>query len=317
MGWCCMDHVKKVAVLFAGQGTQFPHMGLTTLKESPELIPYFNTLSTSLNFDLTDVLKGEDGRLNQTRYTQPSLAVTSLLLYRQLREQVAFVPSMVAGFSLGEITALVASGWLDEASMLQLLNVRANAMEQASLAHPGKMAAILGATDEQIQALLSAVKQNDVLEIVNYNCPGQRVISGSIDAIDRAVAQASAFGARRALPLNVSGAFHSSLMRGTQSALDAVLTTLPFQQPTIPQLMNQTAKVATMPTIRERLSEQVFSPVLFETTIQNMINEGVQTFLEIGPGSVLTAFVKKIDPTVRVASYNGLSDIPTIKELLQ
>ncbi len=312
-----MDHVKQLGVLFAGQGAQFPHMGLTTLRESPELTPYFNTLSTLLDFDLTDVLKGDDGRINQTRYTQPSLAITSLLLYRQLRQHVAIVPTMVAGFSLGEITALVASGWLDEGAMLRLLSVRADAMERASVANPGKMAAILGATDDQIRALIDAVKQSDVLEIVNYNCPGQRVISGSVNAVDRAVAQASSFGARRALPLNVSGAFHSSLMRAAQPALDTVLSALPFQQPTMMQLMNQTANVATITTIRHRLSEHVFSPVLFESTIQHMIQSGIQTFLEIGPGSVLSGFVKKIDPTVHVASYNGLSDIETIKELLQ
>lgn len=307
--------MKPYAILFAGQGAQTPGMGLSVLSESPSLQAYFDQLQEAVPFSLLDVLKGEDSRLNQTRYTQPSLAVTSLLLYQQLRPFLPYDASAIAGFSLGEITALVASDILDATSMLSLLNVRAQAMEDASLAHPGKMAAFIGASDDQLATLLTAVQEEGVIEIVNYNCPGQRVLSGTVKAIDKAVSVASQFGARRAIPLAVSGAFHSQLMQSAKAPLASILKTLPIQQPSIPHYFNKTGDIAPQEQIIDLLIEQVASPVLFESTLLNMAKAGIQTFIEIGPGSVLSGFVKKTLPDAQVISYNGIKDRDAIKEL--
>ena len=315
MGWGGVYPMKPYALLFAGQGAQTPGMGLSVLTESPSLQAYFDQLQAAVPFSLTEVLKGDDGRLNQTRYTQPSLAVTSLLLYQQLKPFLPKQASAIAGFSLGEITALVASGILDTSSMLSLLNVRAEAMEQASLAQPGKMAAFIGASDEQLGQLLASVQEEGVLEIVNYNCPGQRVLSGTVKAIDKAVSIASQFGARRAIPLAVSGAFHSSLMQSAQFPLATLLKTLTIHEPFIPHYFNKTGQIGHQETISDLLIEQVVSPVLFETTLLNMAKAGIQTFIEIGPGSVLSGFVKKTLPDAQVMSYNGIKDRDAVKEL--
>lgn len=316
MGRGGVYQMKPYALLFAGQGAQTPGMGLSLLIESPELKPYFDQYQTVLSFSLTEVLTGEDGRLNQTLYTQPSLAVTSLLLFEQLRPVLSYPATGVAGFSLGEITALVASGLLSPLEMLTFLTTRATAMEEATQLHPGKMAAILGATDAQIHQLIAAVSDHGHVEIVNYNCPGQRVISGDINAIDQAVSLASSYGARRAIPLAVSGAFHSQHMASAKQPLAQALTSLTFHTPTIPQYFNKTGAIAAFQAIPGLITEQVASPVQFETTLLNMARAGIQTFIEIGPGSVLSGFVKKTLPEARVVSYNGLHDQPFIKELL-
>lgn len=312
-----MDAVKPIGLLFAGQGAQTPGMGLTTLSESPDLEAYFSSLQNHVDFDVKEVLVGNDDRLQQTRFTQPAIAVTSLLLFRQLQHHLPFKFNGVAGFSLGEWTALVASGIADEATMLRLLSVRAKAMDEAARLNPGKMAAMIGATDEQLHALIEATKQEDVLTIVNYNCPGQRVLSGSQEAIERAVAQASAFGVRRAVILSVSGAFHSPLMVTAKEPLATALKKANLNPPIVPQWLNRTAQPASFDDLVLQLTEQVASPVLFEASLRHMIEQGMRTFIEIGPGSVLSGFVKKIDASVQVVSYNGLHDIEAVKEVLQ
>ena len=316
MGRGGVHPMKRYALLFAGQGAQFAGMGLPLLEQTPDLKPYAKTLENSLGIDILNVLQGEDGRLQQTLFTQPAIVFTSLLLYRQLQAFLPYDPNAVAGFSLGEITALTASGALSESAMFSLLSVRAKAMEEATKLHPGKMVAVLGASDDQLQQMIEKVAHLGPVYIVNYNSPGQRVLSGDDAAIDALIPLAPNFGARRAIPLAVSGAFHSPFMKHAYDALHAFLPSLSFQTPRLPQYMNKTAQPATLAEIPRLVAEQVMSPVQFESTLRTMADEGIDTFIEIGPGSVLAGLVKKTLPEARVVSYNGLADEPLIKELL-
>jgi [acyl-carrier-protein] S-malonyltransferase len=309
--------MKKVAVLFAGQGAQTTGMGMNVLEQSPDLIPYFDSIQFGLNFNLKDILTTDDGRLNQTLYTQPALLSTSLLLYRQLQTLISFTPAIVAGFSLGEFTALHISGYFDLPTTLSLIQIRAQAMEEASRKTPGAMAAILGMDTDILKTLCQEVSSADgFVGIVNYNCPGQVVISGTVQAVDTVITKAPALGARRAIKLNVSGSFHSPLMHHASLVLAKTLPSLPLLNPTIPLIFNTTATTVALQDVKTTIAQQVQSPVLFQSSIEQMIAQGVDHFIEIGPGSVLSGFVRKINPAVKVVSYNGNQDIQAVKELL-
>jgi [acyl-carrier-protein] S-malonyltransferase len=309
--------MKKVAVLFAGQGAQATGMGLNVLEQSPDLIPYFQSIQSSLNFNLKEILTSEDGRLNKTLYTQPALLSTSLLLYRQLQTLVPFTPNIVAGFSLGEFTALHVSGYFDLSTILSLIQIRAQAMDESSQNTPGAMAAILGMDTDILKTLCQDVSTTDAyVGIVNYNCPGQVVISGAVSAVDTVITKAPALGARRAIKLNVSGSFHSPLMHHASHVLSKTLPSLSMFTPTIPLIFNTTATTVALEDVKDTIAQQVQSPVLFQSSIERMIAQGVHHFIEIGPGSVLSGFVRKIDSTVKVVSYNGNQDIQAVKELL-
>jgi [acyl-carrier-protein] S-malonyltransferase len=309
--------MKKIAVLFAGQGAQTTGMGLSVLQETPSLLPYFDTLASQLQFHLRDILSSTDGRLNQTQYTQPAMLVTSLLLYQQLQTLLPFSPVAMAGFSLGEYTALHASKIISLHDILKLIQIRAQSMHQAAIDAPGAMAAILG-MDEQV--LVNLCKQvstaSSSVIVANFNCPGQLVISGHREAVNQVVALAPTQGARRAIMLNVSGAFHTPIMQPAQSALLAVLPSIHFSSSPIALYSNVDATPMRLDTMIHTIANQVVSPVYFERSIRNMIQDGIQAFIEIGPGNVLSGFVKKIDPLIPVSAFNGLSDLDKVKEIL-
>lgn len=310
--------MKRFAILFAGQGAQSVGMGLSALQETPSLAPYFNQIQQHLSFDLKSILNGQTAGINQTEFTQPSLLATSLLYYQQLQHSFPITPSYMIGFSLGEYTALHLAGHLDLANTLRLIQVRANAMAKASLSNPGSMAAILGLSSEVLDSIcLQVNKTNHQVIIANYNSPGQLVISGHALAVKEVMAMATAQGAKRAIPLNVSGAFHSPLMADAGRDLSIALQGIEFQPSQIPMIFNWTGKpLPQLADLPHFLTQQIQSSVQFEASIRYLATQHIDTFLEIGPGTVLAGLVKKILPDAKVCSYNGLQDVPMVKELM-
>lgn len=309
--------MKKVAILFAGQGAQYAQMGLQTIAETPLLQPYADIMQASLSFSLSTILASTDGSLNLTKYTQPSVLATSLLLYRQLQTLSPFTPDYVAGFSLGEFTALHVAGYLDLPSVLSLITLRAEAMDTIANQRPGAMAAVIGGTLSDVEALvLSIHTPSTPLWIANYNCPGQVVISGSVDAIDKAISLASQFNIRRAIKLNVSGAFHTQFMKDASLPIATFLEKNSLLKPSTPMLFNISGDQVQAIDVIPSIISQVYSPVYFQKTIENLLTLGVNTFIEIGPGNVLTGFVKKISTDAVVFTYNGINDLSPIKEYL-
>lgn len=310
--------MKRFAVLFAGQGAQSVGMGLSALQQTPDLIDYFQKIQQHISFDLKHILSGETPGLNQTEYTQPSLLATSLIYYRQLQQLCPITPQYLIGFSLGEYAALHISGHLDLASTLQLIQIRANAMAAASRSNPGTMAAIIGMQTESLESICKQVsKPQHQVMIANYNCPGQLVISGHEPAVKDVMALATSNGAKRAIPLNVSGAFHSPLMSEAAQQLANAFQTTHFQPSQIPMIFNWTGKpLAQLSDLPQYLVHQVQSSVQFENSIRFLSSQEIDTFIEIGPGTVLAGLVKKILPDAKVVSYNGHQDLSLVKELL-
>jgi len=310
--------MKRLAVLFAGQGAQSLGMGLSAIEETPTLMTYFNTIQQHLNFDLKKILNGEVSGLNQTEFTQPSLLATSLLYYRQLQTLLPLNPQYLVGFSLGEYTALHIAGHLDLTSTLQLIQVRANAMAAASRSNPGMMAAIIGLSTSVLESLCVQVnKPKHQVIIANYNCPGQLVISGHELAVKEVMTLATANGAKRAIPLNVSGAFHSPLMADAGQQLSKVLQSIKFQVSQTPMVFNWTGEpLPHLTDLPLYLVQQVQSSVQFENSIRYISAQQIDTFIEIGPGNVLAGLVKKILPDAKINSYNGQKDLSLVKELL-
>jgi [acyl-carrier-protein] S-malonyltransferase len=310
--------MKPLAILFAGQGAQSIGMGLSVVKETPSLEPLFNELQKGIHFDLTAILSGTLPGLNQTEFTQPSLLATSLLYYHQLQSLMALSPQFFLGFSLGEYTALYASGHLDLPTLLNLIQVRALAMAQAGALHPGSMAAIIGMDTNALEKLCASQSTLDELVMIaNYNAPGQVVISGHSNAVKKVMALAPQQGAKRAIALNVSGAFHSPLMQAASDQLTLALAAVTFQAAHTPMIFNWTGHpLPHLGQLSEYLIAQVKSPVQFEASIRYLHDQGITHFLEIGPGSVLTGLVKKILPTAAAISYNGMQDYLAIKEFL-
>lgn len=309
--------MKKVAILFAGQGAQYAQMGLQTITETPLLQSYADTIQQSLSFSLSTILASTDGSLNLTKYTQPSVLATSLLLYRQLQTLFPVQADYVAGFSLGEFTALHVAGYLDLPAILSLITLRAETMDGIANQRPGAMAAVIGGSFNDVEALVHSIHSaSSPLWIANYNCPGQVVISGSVEAIDKAISSASQFNIRRAIKLNVSGAFHTQFMKDASLPIAAFLEKNPLLKPSIPMLFNVTGNLVKEHNIKASIISQVYSPVYFQKTIENLLTLGVNTFIEIGPGNVLTGFVKKISTDAVVFTYNGINDLSPIKEYL-
>jgi [acyl-carrier-protein] S-malonyltransferase len=309
--------MKPLAILFAGQGAQTVGMGLSALTQTPQLNSLFSNIQHELDFDLKGILSGQIPGLDQTRYTQPSLVSTSILYYQQLQSLLQIKPTYFLGFSLGEYTALFASGHTDLATTLRLIQYRAKAMATASENNPGIMAAILGLPFARLDSICQSISRDEHLVVIaNINSPGQLVISGHSLAVKEAMLEATKQGAKRTIALNVSGAFHSPLMQQASLAIASFCKTITFQPSHTPMIFNWTGKpLPSLADLPKYLTNQVKSSVQFESSIQYLTQQGVHHFLEIGPGNVLTNLVKKINPNALVASYNGMDDLQTIKEL--
>ena len=285
------------AFVFPGQGSQFPGMCRDLYDAHVEAREMCQAANQLLGFSLTDVMfDGTADDLKQTKVTQPAVFLHSVVAQRLLNIET---PNMVAGHSLGEFSALVACGALRFEDALLLVSARAQAMQAACEANPGTMAAVLGLPDEQVDEICKA--QSGVVVAANFNCPGQIVISGEVEAVETACVALKEAGARRALRLPVGGAFHSPLMQPAAEALAEAINKTEFHKPFCPIYQNVTAKASINPEeIRENLLKQLTAPVRWTQSIRNMIADGATEFYEFGPGDVLKGLIRKIDATVTV-----------------
>lgn len=286
------------AFVFPGQGSQFPGMCKDLYDAHVEAREMCQAANRLLGFSLTDVMfEGTADDLKQTKVTQPAVFLHSVVAQRLMTIET---PQMVAGHSLGEFSALVACGALRFEDALLLVSARAQAMQAACEANPGTMAAVLGLPDEQVDAICQNL-QDGVIVAANFNCPGQVVISGEIEAVDAACVALKEAGARRALRLPVGGAFHSPLMAPAAEELKAAILKTEFKKPFCPIYQNVTAKAEKEPEIiRENLLKQLTTPVRWTQSVQNMIADGATEFYEFGPGDVLKGLIRKINPEVQV-----------------
>ena len=286
------------AFVFPGQSSQFPGMCKDLYDAHVEAREMCQAANRLLGFSLTDVMfEGTAEDLKQTKVTQPAVFLHSVVAQRLMTIET---PQMVAGHSLGEFSALVACGALRFEDALLLVSARAQAMQAACEANPGTMAAVLGLPDEQVDAICQEQKDG-VVVAANFNCPGQVVISGEIEAVDAACVALKEAGARRALRLPVGGAFHSPLMAPAAEELKAAILKTEFRKPFCPIYQNVSAKAETEPEIiRENLLKQLTAPVRWTQSVQNMIADGANEFYEFGPGDVLKGLIRKINPEVQV-----------------
>ena len=289
------------AFVFPGQGSQFVGMGKELYDNNPLAKELFDKADEILGFKITDIMfAGTDEQLKQTNVTQPAVFLHSVISALCLGDE--FAPVMVGGHSLGEFSALVAVGALSFEDGLKLVAARANAMQKACEANPGTMAAIIGLPDEKVEEICAEVSTDgNVVVAANYNCPGQLVISGNVDAINAACEKLKEAGAKRALPLKVGGAFHSPLMQPAKDELEAAIEKTIFNAPKCPVYQNVDAKPHTEPeVIKANLIAQLTSSVRWTASVQAMIADGADDFTECGPGKALQGMIGRIDKTVAV-----------------
>jgi [acyl-carrier-protein] S-malonyltransferase len=284
------------AYIFPGQGAQFTGMGLDLYEKSPLAQKYFEKANDILGFSITDIMfEGTAEQLKETKVTQPAIFLHSVILAKVLGDD--FKPEMVAGHSLGELSALVANGVLTFEDGLKLVSKRALAMQKACEIAPSTMAAVLGLEDVIVEDTCSEIE--GVVVAANYNCPGQLVISGEITAVEKACKVLSEKGARRALLLPVGGAFHSPMMEPARDELAAAIEATTFSNPTCPVYQNVSACAVTDPSeIKNNLMIQLTAPVRWTQSIQAMIADDGPEFIEVGPGKVLQGLMRKIDRSV-------------------
>lgn len=287
------------AYVFPGQGAQFVGMGKAQYDNNPEVQALMEQANEILGFRITDLMfNGTDEDLRKTSVTQPAIFIHSVALAKALGED--FKPDMVAGHSLGEFSALVAAGALSFEDGLRLVAARAQAMQEACEINPSTMAAVLGLPDEKVEEICAGI--SGIVACANYNCPGQLVISGTNEAIDLACEALKAAGARRALKLNVGGGFHSPCMEPAREKLAAAIAATKFHQPVCPVYQNVDALPHVEPDkIKENLIAQLTAPVRWTRTVENMIADGADNFIELGPGKVLQGLVSKIKPGIAVS----------------
>jgi [acyl-carrier-protein] S-malonyltransferase len=288
--------------IYPGQGAQFTGMGKSMYDLYPRAKEMFEQANEILGFRITDIMfSGRDEELMQTKVTQPAIFLHSVILSKIWGKM--FTPGMMAGHSLGEFSALAASDALSFEDGLKLVSKRAIAMQKACERQPSTMAAIIGLSDEIVENVISEIKEETVV-CANYNCPGQIVISGTEAGIDKACKMLTEAGAKRALKLKVGGAFHSPLMEPAREELAAVINTTTFVAPVCPIYQNATALPSMDPAgMKENLIAQLTAPVRWTQTVRNMITDGADHFVELGPGKILQGLILKIDNSITAESY--------------
>ena len=303
----------KTAFLFPGQGAQKCGMGESFARYDEDAKKVYENASKLLGFDMEELVFTENTKLDITEYTQAAMVTTGIAMLKVI-EKTALKADICAGLSLGEYEALYLAGAISEEDAIVLARHRGKLMQEAVPLGVGTMAAVLNLDAAVIEDCLKDIEN---VWIANYNCPGQVVISGTVVAVEEATGKLKAAGAKRVLPLNVSGPFHSGLLKPAGDNLYDYLKDIDIKKPAIPYVANYTADpVYDNKDIKELLRNQVFGSVRFEQSIRNMLKEGVDTFIEIGPGKVLSGFVKKIDKEVKVYSIETVEDMNNvIKEM--
>ena len=303
----------KTAFLFPGQGAQKCGMGESFAKHDEAAKKVYENASRLLDLDMEELVFTENKKLDMTEYTQAAMVTTGIAMLKVI-EKTALKADVCAGLSLGEYEALYLAGAISEEDAIVLARHRGKLMQEAVPLGVGTMAAVLNLDAAVIEDCLKDIEN---VWIANYNCPGQIVISGTVEAVEKAGEKLKEAGAKRVLPLNVSGPFHSGLLKPAGDKLYEYLKNVEIKKPTIPYVANYTAEfVYDDKDIKELLRKQVFGSVRFEQSIRNMLKEGVDTFIEIGPGKVLGGFVKKIDKEAKVYSIETVEDMNNvIKEL--
>lgn len=311
--------MSKVAFVFPGQGSQTVGMGKELANQHSEVMAYFEKADKTLNTKLSQLIfEGPKEDLTKTFNTQPALLTTSIAILDFFRKS-GIKADYVAGHSLGEYTALVAAGVLSFEEGVFAVRKRGEFMEHAVPNGEGSMAAVLGLDRDPLSAVTNEVSNEGFpVSLANLNCPGQIVISGSREGVDRAGVKAKEAGAKRVLPLEVSGPFHSSLMKPAAEQLREVLDGMKMKDAEIPVVINVSAEpVSDAFVIKDKLIEQLYSPVLWEDSVKKMIDLGVDTFIEIGTGKVLSGLIKKIDKTVKTYAISDEESALTVMDALK
>jgi len=300
----------SIAFVFPGQGSQAPHMGLDWARSSDAAGDLYDWASTCLGWDLTKTLENASpDELRQTYIAQPAIFSVSVAALRAL-QRAGIQPAFVAGHSLGELSALVAAGALSFEAGLTLVARRAEAMQRAADARPGSMSSVLGLSVEGVEMAVAAARGRDVLAVANDNAPGNVVVSGEWSALERLPAAARELGAKRVVALNVGGAFHSPLMAPAASIFRSFLAAAPLRDPVIPVISNATAEpVTSAEDLRELLARQLTSPVRWSESVRRLADLGVDTFIEVGPGTVLSGLIKRSVDGVRVLSAGDVNGV--------
>lgn len=305
--------MRKLAFIYPGQGAQKAGMGADFYENSSAARELFDKAGEALDFDLKKLCFEEDERLHRTEFTQPAMVTTCLAMTRVLKEQ-GIGPDMTAGLSLGEYAAIAAAGAFEELDAIRLARKRGILMEHAVPSGKGTMCAILGMSGEDVE---NEIREMADVTIANYNCPGQIVITGETEAVKRAAEQLKAAGARRTLFLNVSGPFHSPFLHTAGEDLKKEIEKIQIHPLNIPYVANAAAvKVENKEEIAGLLSRGVYSPVRWQQSIECMIADGVDTFIEIGPGKTLSGFMKKINPQVSMLHISTWEDVKTVEDVI-
>lgn len=292
---------RKIAFVFPGQGSQYVGMGKDIYDAYPTARKVFHHGDEKLGILLSNLcFYGSEEELRLTANTQPAILTTSTAMLKVL-EQEGIRPDFVAGHSLGEYTALIAAGSLTITDAIGLVRLRGIFMQEAVPAGKGTMAAVIGLEQEKIFSLCEEASQEGIVEPANFNCPGQIVIAGDVSAVNKAVELAKTYGAKRTVPLAVSGPFHSSLLKNASLKLEEALDKIIISQAWVPVVANYTADFEMSPQeIKDNLVKQVSSAVLWQQSVEKLLDAGVTTFIEIGPGKVLSGLIKKIDKNVEI-----------------
>lgn len=303
----------SIGFVFPGQGSQYVGMGKDLYENYSEIKPFYDEAEEVLGFPLKKIsFEGPESELKQTRYTQPAIFVHSLAVWNLLKNY-PISANAVAGHSLGEYSSLVAAGAISWIDGLKIVKIRAEEMQKSGEKNPGTMAALIGLSQEEVEEICRQASAEGIVKTANFNSPGQIVISGSINAVHRAMELAKQKKARMVTELVVSGAFHSPLMADALDGLTQALDQLEIKNPLIPIYANATAQPVTDPTIiRDLLKKQLLFPVLWQNLIQNMITHGIDRFYEIGPGKVLQNLIKRIDAGVSCLSIGKKDDLQNL-----
>lgn len=305
--------MSKIAFIFPGQGAQYCGMGQDFYEQTAIGKEIYDMASGLLGFSLPELCFEKNDRLDITEYTQAAMVTTGIAMMRVLEEKTGIRPDVTAGLSLGEYCALAAAGVMSDQDAILTVRQRGILMQEAVPAGLGAMSAVLALDASKIEEVLSQI---DGVQLANYNCPGQIVISGKKEAVEEAGEKLLAAGAKRVIGLNVSGPFHSSMLTGAGEKLGTVLENIEVHKPVVPYVANVTAGYVTeADEVKPLLVRQVSSSVKFQQSVEAMIADGVDTFIEIGPGKTLAGFIKKITRDVRVFNIEKLEDIDKLVEI--